>query len=104
MKDKVIFRKWKDTGDVIAIFPECPGNFIGHCMSYERVGQHGVCNAPHVINNSTLCTPEEYASLKEELESIGYDLEVRKRYIQTMVQERKKRMPHDSGRVGFYED
>ena len=104
IKDKVIFRKWKDTGDVIAIFPEIPGNFIGHCMSYERVGQHGVCCPPYVIESTKPCTPDEYHSLMVELESIGYRLEVRQRYTQQMVRTRKRNMPHDSNRCEWYED
>jgi hypothetical protein len=32
---KVVFRKWKDTGDVIALFPELPSDILGwFCDSY----------------------------------------------------------------------
>jgi hypothetical protein len=50
----------------------------GRIMSYMHVGQHseadiGFCVACH------LATPEEYADLKEELESMDYELKVCKR-------------------------
>jgi hypothetical protein len=66
---RVIFRKWKGNGDVIAYFPDQPdGPFI---MSYQHVGQHGGATYP---NRDTIpATPEEYAPLLAELRSIGYD-------------------------------
>lgn len=92
MKTKVIFRVFgKDKkhdqinhieyGTVIAIFPEEVGNINHHtCMSYMHVGQHGVCSPDGIIYVTRLAKPEEYASLKAELESIGYDLDIRKKY------------------------
>ena len=74
---KVIFRKWND-GDVIAIFPEIPAGEYG-CNSYMHIGQHGSCNISKVIFITKLAQESEYSDLKEELESIGYNLEVCKR-------------------------
>jgi hypothetical protein len=82
MKTKVIFRKWKDDGhgDIIALFPELPSDLHGvYCDSYEHVGQHGGADYYGVIKMTKLATPAEYASLKDELEGMGYELEVLKK-------------------------
>lgn len=84
---KVIFRKWHDGDDligdgVIALFPEIPasGRTWDLMDSYEHVGQHGAAHYATVCESSDLATPEEYADLLRELESIGYeDLEIRHR-------------------------
>lgn len=95
MKNKnftpVIFRKFKNGGDIIAIFPTIPGNYHHNtCESYQRVGQHGSCS----IDFTTFtvpATPEEYAGLLEELVSIGYDdLKVYKHAMYWMYQEKSK--------------
>lgn len=71
----VIFRTWKSTNSVIALFPyDTFGN--GTCTSYEHVGQHGGANYSGVMEATRPATPEEYADLKTELESIGYNLRV----------------------------
>lgn len=44
-------------------------------LSYSRVGQHSSCH-PDYLDLCTPATPEEYAPLKEELESIGYILNI----------------------------
>lgn len=64
----VIFRKWKDTGGIIAFFPEIDEGY-GLCCSYEHIGQHRAAAYP---NNTVLAKPEEYAALKQELESAPY--------------------------------
>jgi hypothetical protein len=63
--------------ECIAFLLDCDAN-PGHILSYMHVGQHsdasvGFCVACH------LATPDEYADLKTELESIGYELKVCKR-------------------------
>jgi len=78
MTDRVIFRKWKDTGDIIAFLPDEPANY-GHVLSYMHIGQHGEADYNHCLNITIPATPEEYKDLLEELQSIGYDLIVRKR-------------------------
>ena len=66
---RVIFRKWKDTGDVIAFFPDQKDReYIG---SYEHIGQHGNATYPH--RGTVPATPDEYADLLAELKRIGYD-------------------------------
>jgi hypothetical protein len=78
MKTKVIFRKFKE-GDIIALFPEMEADQNPtHCGSYMHIGQHGAA-AYGLIAETKPATPKEYAALQSELESIGYDLEIRKR-------------------------
>lgn len=77
---KVIFRKWKSNGDIIALFPELPGSVRpGTCLSYEHVGQHGAASLSLTQAHTTLATEQEYRDLKRELESCGYRLKVLKR-------------------------
>lgn len=93
MKTKVIFRKWKTKPyGVIAIFPEIPHDSRGwNCSSYEHTGQHGSCD-PFVISRTSPAEPEEFASLKRELESAscGYDLEIVKRFPANAYDVRRK--------------
>lgn len=76
---KVIFRKFRSGGDVLAIFPEVPHDTqAGHCLSYAQVGQHGCASVFLTSVHTSPAKPEDYADLKAELERIGYTLEVRK--------------------------
>jgi hypothetical protein len=69
----VIFRKWRDTGNVVAIFPAIPGDVQGrYCQMYEHVGQHGDGDYLLVVGRTVLATPAEYADLKRELEAEPY--------------------------------
>ncbi len=90
----VIFRKYKD-GDIIAIFPmELGSNKPDTCGSYMQVGQHGACDPRHVVQGTTLATPEEYKPLHDELVNIvGYDdLNLIKRIPATAFQARKDKL------------
>ena len=88
---KVVFRKYKDN-DIIAIFPEEPGNMDKHtCMSYMHIGQHGACN-PSIISDTTLASKEEFQELKNELESIGYNLVVISRISSLMNSKRFEKL------------
>jgi hypothetical protein len=71
--ERVIFRKWKGNGGVIAFFPDQPDG--PYLTSYEHIGQHGRASYPNP--QTELATPEEYAPLLAELRSIGYtDLKI----------------------------
>ncbi len=81
---RVVFRKWKDSGEVIALFPDLnyangAANF-GNIMSYMRVGQHGEAHESLLRERKRFvkATPAEYADLLKELTGIGYDLKVRR--------------------------
>lgn len=78
--DIVVFRRWKDTGDIIALFPELPADLGGdHCDAYEHVGQHGGADFHHVIRHTKPCSTEQSADLATELRTIGHKLRPVKR-------------------------
>lgn len=95
MKTKVIFRIWPKSkgGDVIALFPQhaATAGKPEHCLSYQHIGQHGGADLFGLTCDLRLATPEEYADLKSELESLGYSLRVCKRTNETdrMMRERE---------------
>ena len=64
-KTKVIFRKFKNTQDIIALFPEEPSSCVrdDQCMSYMHVGQHSGADADLAfLSDITFpATPAEYA-------------------------------------------
>jgi len=75
---RVVFRKWKETGDILALFPDIPDDVEGlYCTSYERIGQHGGATYSYCIEQTTPASQEEYASLKEELESEPYNYKLK---------------------------
>lgn len=74
----VIFRWWKN--EVIALFPADPGTSEYDCMSYMHVGQHSAADDRMIIRESRPATAAEYADLKAELESIGYNLKIYRRW------------------------
>lgn len=74
----VIFRKYTPENEVLALFPyeHAGGRF---CTCYQHIGQHGACDGPGVVGDTVPATPEEYADLKNELEGLGYVLDIKKR-------------------------
>ena len=81
-KTIVVFRKWRDTGSVLALFPfELHNGRL--CMSYEHIGQHGAADYGHCIDATVSAMPKEYAALKRELEGLGYKLSVRKKAVRS---------------------
>lgn len=79
-KVTVIFRKWRDTKEILAIFPyEAGTGETGSCMSYVHVGQHGSADYGHCMTLTKPAAPEEYAELQKELEGLGYELKLAKR-------------------------
>lgn len=84
-----VFRTFQKGGDVIALFPEIPGNCSGTtCESYMHVGQHGGAY-PGCITGTRPATPEEIEPLKWELESLGYSLTIRKKVTRAMDEKRR---------------
>ena len=85
MKTKVVFRQYKIGCEVIALFPEIPGDITGFfCVSYMRCGQHGAAT-PYLINDTKPANLEDGAvkRLIVELTELGYDLEIIKRFRYT---------------------
>lgn len=73
--DVVVFRRWRDSGDIIALFPELPTDIFGEfCEAFQHVGQHGGADYWGVIQQTTPVTLDEAADLAVELEGIGYSL------------------------------
>lgn len=74
---KVRFRKFKDNGEVIAIFPDLNypkyTNIKRNCMGYLHQGQHGECDYNYLMNITNSANIDEYFILLEELNSVGYD-------------------------------
>lgn len=71
----VVFRRWKDTGDIIALFPELPSDIYGFfCDSYEHVGQHGGADYYGVIQATKPASNKDAKELARELTRIGYRL------------------------------
>lgn len=71
-KTIVVFRKWPDSGTIIALFPLEPGTADPYtCDSFEHVGQHGTAD-PRIVYHTHAATTVEYAALKAELESEPY--------------------------------
>lgn len=87
-KTKVIYRVFRNDGQVVALFPEVPGDMhLDHCESYMAIGQHG----PASVNLSRYTRPatkEEIEPLSRELSSIGYNLHPVSRVSQKMNRER----------------
>jgi hypothetical protein len=78
--DIVVFRRWKGSGDAIALFPELPADVHGqYCDAYEHVGQHGGAFYDGVIRQTKPCLLDAATDLAAELRTIGYRLRPVKR-------------------------
>lgn len=78
-KTNVVFRKFKDTNEIIALFPTQKNNLTYMVMSYMHVGQHSEADYYHCVKESKPCTESEYKDLFNELTNIGYNLVVKKK-------------------------
>lgn len=67
---KVIFRKDKETKEIIAFFPETYSN--GFLDSYVHIGQHSIASIQY-YKETEKAKETEYQNLLKELYSIGYD-------------------------------
>jgi hypothetical protein len=85
--------------DVTAVFPTLPSDYDGHNMTcYAHIGQHGGCGWDW-YHKTRPATPEEYASLKAELEAEPYGYRL-KAYRKITPQHRAAfRAEHDRLRV-----
>lgn len=67
--------------EVTAVFPTLPADTQGRYMTcYAHIGQHGSCNPLWMVEDTRSAQPAEYAALKQELETIGYNLKVYQRH------------------------
>ena len=74
LQSDVIFRAWKDTGEIIALWParDAGWKYGRYCQSYLHFGQHGAADYHHVLGITRPAKPEEYADLLSELQNKGY--------------------------------
>lgn len=87
---QVVFRRWRDNGDIIALFPEIPSDINGYfCEAYEHVGQHGGADYYGVVQATRPVSVEDAAPLAEELTRIGYNLQPISRASQTAHERRR---------------
>lgn len=84
----VLFRMEGDSP--VAFFPELPATYHDDSMvCYAHLGQHGAAS-PVYVSRLKKATPEQYAPLKAELESIGYKLDVRARSCPAYANSRRQ--------------
>lgn len=63
-------------GVVTAIFPHEVSDMNGNVTVYAHTGQHMAGDYQRCINTSRKATEYEYRKLKEELETIGYNIRI----------------------------
>ena len=82
-KTPVIFKLEKDgSGDVFAAFPQQTGTYDWWTMGcYAHMGQHASADMGYVAECKP-AHPLQYKDLFEELESLGYNLEIRRKITQ----------------------
>ena len=76
MKTEVIFRK--EDGDVVAFMPYDIADINGNITCYAHIGQHSAASFGYYRTTKS-ATEKEYFDLLNELQSIGYDVQVRQR-------------------------
>ncbi len=87
----VVFRKWRDNGQIIALFPESPADTNGRfCDSYMHVGQHGGADYYGVVQYTLPASQDEAAALASELRRIGYQLKVMRRASRRQHEQRQQ--------------
>jgi hypothetical protein len=95
MKTKVIFKmeKWGKDAQPVAFFPEIPGTHNPYfCSCYAHFGQHGSASTNHASSLKP-ATPEQYAPLLKELESIGYEnLKPVRKFLRSHLETRKAKL------------
>ena len=75
---KVIFRKDKKTDEVMAFFP---GTYKdGTLMCYAHDGQHSTAELTY-YRTTIKAKPLEYKELDKELTELGYQLEIKQKFI-----------------------
>jgi hypothetical protein len=76
-KTQVLFLN--ELGGVFAYFPNEIHPFNGYRQDnrtcYSHIGQHSACH-PDYAKECKKAAPDQYKDLKQELESVGYNLEI----------------------------
>lgn len=90
MKTKVIFKMEGDAP--VAFFPEELGTSSPYtCLCYAHLGQHASADTGYAASLKR-ATPEQFAPLKRELESLGYELEIVRKCTQKHLAARKEKL------------
>mgnify|MGYP001482926946 CR=1 FL=1 len=89
----VIFRKWRATGEVTAIFPTRPGDRWGHdCLYIHPNGDTLRGEYADLLRRTRPTTPEEYTPLLTDLKGRGYsELTIVNRATKAMHELRRER-------------
>lgn len=78
MKIETVFLRDPNDGEIFAAFPKVMWNERDFA-TYAHVGQHSPAS-PEYLQGCVPATPEEYAELKKEMETlVGYDLKILKK-------------------------
>lgn len=86
----VVFRVWKEGGEVLALFPTLSSDIADrYCSCYDRIGQHSSADYHSCIKLSRPAGGMEAARLEKELHQLGYRLRVVKRASRAMHRERR---------------
>lgn len=74
----VIFRKWRDTGEVLALFPAEPGTLDPTtCSSFATIGGHCSADLHGVMRRTVPATKREYAETFKVLTGSNYGYRLR---------------------------
>ncbi len=78
VKIRFVYPRYPDgSGEVLAVFMGRGSvHYIGQLLRdcYAHIGQHGSCHWS--FSRRKRATPEQYAPLLQELQSIGYDVQI----------------------------
>lgn len=96
---KVIFRKDKKSGEIIAILPQIAGDRFWSmtCTSYAHMGQHGTTSFNYYYEGTRPATVQEFWSLFEEMQQI-YDGQLQISHRLTYADEMARRSMVKAGR------
>ena len=103
----VIFRVFRDAGDIIALFPAIPADTQGQLMQSYHLGQFGGADYIGLTRRHIQgweapthpAKPAEYEEMKKDLEGRGYKLKVYSKnsiFLKNQYSEELKRMKRDA--------
>lgn len=70
-KVRVVFKKDKESGEIVAVFPYAAGGAL-MVPCYSHSGQHSACSTGYLQGKVTAATETEYAPLLRELQETAY--------------------------------
>lgn len=92
LSEDVIFKRWPG-GGIIAVFPAraAGAGASSLCASFEHIGQHGAADVGRMARLRP-ASSEEYAELRQELESPPYNYRLRavRKFTQAHQRQRER--------------